>query len=55
MSKFDFVGETKKILSGYEENNLAPLGFEIDNSDNLGYTVWAWIPPEPMVVPNMKV
>ncbi|MBR6632518.1 MAG: hypothetical protein IKK89_11360 [Alistipes sp.] len=28
---------------------------EIDNSDNLGYTVWAWIPPEPMVVPNMKV
>ena len=39
MSKFDFVGETKKILSGYEENKLAPLGFEIDNSDNGGECV----------------
>lgn len=24
---------------------------EIDNSDGLGYTVWAWIPPEPMKTP----
>lgn len=25
---------------------------DIDNSDGLGYTDWAWISPEPMVVPN---
>lgn len=25
---------------------------EIDNSDGYGYTVWAWLPPKEMVVPN---
>ena len=27
---------------------------EIDNSDGLGYTAWAWIAPEPMVTPERK-
>lgn len=25
---------------------------EIDNSDGYGYTVWAWLPPEEMIVPK---
>lgn len=26
---------------------------EIDNSDGYGYTLWAWLPPEEMVVPSV--
>lgn len=26
---------------------------EIDDSDNMGYVVWAWVAPEPMVIPNI--
>lgn len=25
---------------------------EIDNSDGYGYTLWAWLPPEEIIVPN---
>lgn len=27
---------------------------EIDNSDGMGYCTWAWLPPEPMIVPDEK-
>lgn len=27
---------------------------EIDNSDGYGYTLWAWIPPSEMIVPNSQ-
>lgn len=27
---------------------------EIDNSEGYGYLKWAWIPPEPMVVPSKE-